>query len=209
MRNMASLSDLPWLCLGDFNEVLSLEEYDGIGKGSQSQIQGFRDVVDIFGMVDLGFQGQPWTFEKRVSGGTYTRVRLDRALGSSEWCAQFPLALVEHLTSATSDHSPLLVKLAASGHRLEKSFKYEVMWEMHPDLKRAVDSVWEPNSRNRTASEVRANLTALANELGEWSKATFGSVRGEIKKLKCEIEKLRSDPARTGPSNNEIKINDS
>ena len=116
--------------------------------------------------------------------------------------------MVEHLTSATSDHSPLLVKLDASGHQQEKTFKYEVMWEMHPDLKRVVDSAWEPNGRNRTANEVRDNLTALANELGIWSKATFGSVRGEIKKLKGDLDRLRSDPARTRSSINEIKIND-
>lgn len=44
-------------------------------------------------------------------GESYTRVHLDRALGSAEWCAQFPLAMVEHLTAVTSDHSSLVLKL--------------------------------------------------------------------------------------------------
>ena len=67
-------------------------------------MQGFRDAVDVCILIDLGFQGRKWTFEKKVAGGSFTRVRLDRAFGSTKWCAQFPLAAVEHLTAATSDH---------------------------------------------------------------------------------------------------------
>ena len=83
MKNISSLNNLPWLCIGDFNEVLKHDEHDGIGSRSQAQIQGFRDAVDVCGLVDLGFKGTRWTFEKKVTGGSYTRVRLDRALGFS------------------------------------------------------------------------------------------------------------------------------
>ena len=68
--------------MGDFNEVLKHDEHDGIGSRSQAQIQGFRDAVDVCGLLDLGYKGTKWTFEKRVAGGTFTRVRLDKALGS-------------------------------------------------------------------------------------------------------------------------------
>lgn len=58
------------------------------------------------------------------------------------------------------------------------------------------------------AMEVRAKLNALASNLGDWSKTTYGSVRGEIRSLKKELERLRSDVERTGPSHLEMKIND-
>ena len=64
----------------------------GVNERSNSQIQAFRDTVDICGLMDLGFVGNPWTFEKKVSGGSYCRVRLDRALASPSWCERFPLA---------------------------------------------------------------------------------------------------------------------
>ena len=48
---------------------------------AKTQIQGFRDAVNVCGLIDLGFQGQKWTFETKVIGGMYARVRLDRALG--------------------------------------------------------------------------------------------------------------------------------
>ena len=82
MKNLSTLHDIPWVCIGDFNEVLKHDEHDGIGLRSQSQIQGFRDAVDVCGLIDLGFKGTKWTYEKKVTEGSYTRVRLDRALGS-------------------------------------------------------------------------------------------------------------------------------
>ena len=84
MKNLATLHNLPWACIGDFNEVMRHDEHDSIGTRNQTHMQGFRDAVDVCGLIDLGFQGRKWTFEKKVAGGSFTRVRLDRAFGSTE-----------------------------------------------------------------------------------------------------------------------------
>ena len=55
MKNLTNISPLLWLCFGDFNEVLHVEEHNGIGQRSQAQIQGFRDAVDICGLIDIGY----------------------------------------------------------------------------------------------------------------------------------------------------------
>lgn len=78
--------------IGDFNEVLHAGEHDGVGQRSQSQIVGFRSVVDDCALLDPGHIGIPWTFEHKVVGGSYTRVILDRALACSAWTTQFPRA---------------------------------------------------------------------------------------------------------------------
>lgn len=111
IKNISNSSDLPWLCMGDFNEVLRPHEHEGVGQRSNAQIQAFRDTVDICKLMDIGFKGRFWTFEKKVAGGTYTSVRLDRALGSADWCAQFPNASLTHLDAATSDHCPIHLEL--------------------------------------------------------------------------------------------------
>ena len=87
---ISTSSSLPWMCIGDFNEVLCSSEHVGIGMRSNAQIQAFRDTVDICMLIDIGYKGRQWTFEKRVAGGTYTRCRLDRELISDEMSAQYP-----------------------------------------------------------------------------------------------------------------------
>jgi hypothetical protein len=63
--------------------------------------------VDVCDLVDLSFERLRWMFEKKVAGGSFCRVRLDRALAYSEWSARFSTAMVRHLMSAASDHGPI------------------------------------------------------------------------------------------------------
>ena len=65
LKYIKSASDLPWMCIGDFNEVLLREEHDGVNMRSNHQIEGFRETVDVCGLADLGYTGVPWTFEKK------------------------------------------------------------------------------------------------------------------------------------------------
>jgi hypothetical protein len=71
LKHIKASNDLPWMCIGDFNEVLHQHEHDGVGDRSLGQIVGFRDAVDVCELVDLGFEGSMWTFEKRVVGGSF------------------------------------------------------------------------------------------------------------------------------------------
>jgi hypothetical protein len=185
MENICVISNLPWLCLGDFNEVLDAHEHEGVGHRTLNQMQGFRDVVDVCNLIDLGYKGHFWIWEKKVTRGTYTRVRLDRALGSAEWSAQFPLAFVTHIDTVTSDHAALLVQLSDTVRRSRNKFRYEAMWERHENLKPTVAAGWAPTIPGPGLPLVistRAELKNLATDLGKWGNETFGSVRKEIKK---------------------------
>ena len=62
------------------------------------------------------------------------------------------------------------------------------------------------STQGESVGDVAASLHALSCSLGEWDRKTFGNVRGSIRKLKRELECLRSVPGRTGPSLREIEI---
>ena len=57
LRQLQRKFNLPWLCAGDFNEILRVSEKLGGSNRSQAQMQLFRDVVDECGFIDLGFSG--------------------------------------------------------------------------------------------------------------------------------------------------------
>jgi hypothetical protein len=71
----------------------------------------FRDVVGVCSLVDLGYIGRSWTFERKVTRGTFTRARLDQDLATTNWSAMFPNSSLQHRTSITSDHDPILLVL--------------------------------------------------------------------------------------------------
>lgn len=59
LKHIRSSSHLPWLCIGDFNEVLHRSPHVGV----QELSYRFLEMVDVCGLYDLGYEGQSWTYE--------------------------------------------------------------------------------------------------------------------------------------------------
>jgi hypothetical protein len=179
----------------------------GVNERSNTQIQAFRDTVDVCQLMDLGYNGTPWTFEKKVAGGSYCRVRLDRALATASWCERYPLAALQHLTAAESDHSAILLRFEPT---LEpplqaKLFRYEAMWETHQDFKPVMDREWRLDTCT-SMHGLERKLKGLSQSLSEWGRDTFGSVRRELRDLRRQLTYLRSASDRIGPSYQELKV---
>ena len=83
LRRLKSQSTLPWCCMGDFNELVRLEEKQGRLGRSDRQMQLFRDVLDECSFVDLGFTGPSFTWTNNCVGDM-TWERLDRAVATPD-----------------------------------------------------------------------------------------------------------------------------
>ena len=107
---------LPWLCLGDFNEILSMNEKFGGVNRPQQQMDSFRGIVNYCGSHDLGYYGPDYTWSNMQEGENRICLRLDRALATPEWSARFERMKVYHLVDSTSDHCALLVTDSRARH---------------------------------------------------------------------------------------------
>ncbi|XP_073358082.1 uncharacterized protein [Aegilops tauschii subsp. strangulata] len=212
MRRLRGESTLPWVCIGDFNEILRQEEQMGPNTRDSSQIAGFQEAVDVCGLLDLGYKGLDWTFEKRVTGGQYCRVRLDRALATSSWSSLFPFASVEHLTAAKSDHSPILLlnDLEVGNRRMNinKPFRYECAWETDSRFAATVEAAWNEDGPAGSVSKLANKLHSVSSAMTRWGRHTFGSVRMELRSLRRQLALLREESTRMGPSQEEKAIED-
>ena len=56
LKHLHSRSSLPWLCCGDFNEILSSKEKQGRLPKPLRPMQDFRETLLHCGLVDLGFK---------------------------------------------------------------------------------------------------------------------------------------------------------
>lgn len=109
MRFLKADCDLPWLCIGDFSEVLRVEDQFGPNQRHMAQINLFREAVGVCQLCDLGYIVLDWTFERKINNGEYCRVRLNRALAMTDWCSMFPMATIRHLHTVKSDHNLVLL----------------------------------------------------------------------------------------------------
>ncbi|KAK4387777.1 hypothetical protein Sango_2384300 [Sesamum angolense] len=101
----------PWLCAGDFNEILAHSEKKGGPVRAEWQIRNFRNCLAECSLHDLGFQGATFTWCNNQQEPHTVSERLDRACASESWSCLFPDTRVHHVGSPYSDHSPLVIEL--------------------------------------------------------------------------------------------------
>lgn len=101
---VAEHHNMPWLILGDFNEVLSSEDKEGGNQINQSRVKEYWDCMSTCNLMDLGYRGSRFTWSNLRGGGHLIRERLDRAWCNPSWQSLFPDCFVKHLPRTHSDH---------------------------------------------------------------------------------------------------------
>jgi hypothetical protein len=99
LRELKVNNDLPWVVIGDFNEIAFSHEKDGGNDRPPSYMQVFREALDDCGLEDLGFSGDPFTWKHGR-----LRQRLDRAVATHTWSVQHPGVVLQHLGYIKLDH---------------------------------------------------------------------------------------------------------
>lgn len=76
---------VPWLCAGDFNEILFAHEKEGGREKSQLCMDRFRETLTLCQLHDLGYEGDVFTWwNHNHVAENYIRERLDRACANDE-----------------------------------------------------------------------------------------------------------------------------
>ena len=64
------------------------------------------------GLVDLGFQGNIFTWNNGHPRDAFVQEQLDRACATLEWRSFSPHAKVIHIQSSYSDHNPIIIHIS-------------------------------------------------------------------------------------------------
>lgn len=101
---------IPWVCFGDFNEIMWSTEKRGGNPRHSFYMEMFRDVIARCKLTDLGFMGAKFTWSNGRQGDANIMKRLDRVLATTGWYEKFPNRRVRHLPQYKSDHAPLILE---------------------------------------------------------------------------------------------------
>jgi hypothetical protein len=92
LNRLSHFQNVPWCVLGDFNEIVRLEEMKGRKPRLERQMNAFRETLDYCGLVDLRYSGSHFTWCNNRDPPNTTWVHLDRAVATTDWLNQYPEA---------------------------------------------------------------------------------------------------------------------
>ncbi|KAL0445552.1 UNVERIFIED_CONTAM: hypothetical protein Slati_1683100 [Sesamum latifolium] len=95
LHSLSKQSVRPWLCSGDYNEILTQAEKQGQLARPEWQMEGFRGCLEECQLVDMGFEGDKFTWSNHREHPHTVRARLDRACCTTNWMSLFLHAQVK------------------------------------------------------------------------------------------------------------------
>ena len=98
---------MPWLCVGDFNEITYDAEKLGGALRPIRQMATFRQVLSNCNLHEVPVSGPKFTWFKG-RGPNVIMERLDRGVANEAWLSRFPTVFEVHLVTPLSNHVPLL-----------------------------------------------------------------------------------------------------
>ena len=134
LRTLKEIFNLPWLCSGDFNEILFSCEKEGGSPRAESSMRKFRLALEDCDLHNLGFVGDPFTWRNNHHmAARFTKERLDRAVANTAWRCLFPLVRVTNGDPRHSDHRPIIIDVGSRDSRewsehVEIVPKFEAKW---------------------------------------------------------------------------------
>lgn len=193
LKNISRTENLPWLSIGDFNEVLSMDDKVGGNCPSQSWLDSFHDMLNFCGFVDIDFKGPKCTWRNNRLGKDCIMERIDLAFANSTWRELFDQALVFVEAAIGSHHNPLLLNTKSPLHIVGKAFKFESPWTIEEECREIICEEWHKDCDGSSMLRVCKKLRGCKEKLKEWHRVKFGDLHFQISVTKeklLEVQKL-------------------
>ncbi|KAA3488305.1 reverse transcriptase [Gossypium australe] len=130
LKILITLDDIPWFVCRDFNEIIyGFEKKGGLSR-DEGRMELFRRTLEVCQLIDIGYSGTWFTWERGNLPETNIQERLDRGIATVGWISMFPEVKVQHLVHSFSDHCPLLINTKMGEDRNDEGRDTKVLHEM-------------------------------------------------------------------------------
>uniref|UniRef100_A0A803PYN2 Uncharacterized protein n=1 Tax=Cannabis sativa TaxID=3483 RepID=A0A803PYN2_CANSA len=192
LKDIAPL--LPWMVIGDFNEILYSHNKQGGNLRSANQMDEFRSVLDSCQLNELPFNGDPFTWIKGRHNVDTIKERLDCCFTNNSWTSHFQPLVTSHLDYFSSDHRAIAVNIIEHGsnqtspHRKTR-FGFEKMWLKDAEAATIIRESWSEDNAGNISGFLN-NLTSCTDALQRWHFHKFGRMKRDITQLQKSVATL-------------------
>ncbi|KAL6222735.1 hypothetical protein ACLB2K_006126 [Fragaria x ananassa] len=166
LRRLAEVSSLPWIVVGDFNEIVSNTEKKGGVSRCGRQMLNFSEALYDAELIDAWFIGAPFTWQ---GGGVW--CRLDRVVANPSWFDTFPAARPRRVP-------------------FKYRFRFESSWTNLEACKALIEEEWASTQNGVPMHQMVQKITKTRMALNVWQCSTFGNRKREIELIRYRLEEL-------------------
>ena len=192
LKHLHTRISTPWLCVGDYNEILSSDEKQGGVPKPLKHMEAFQATLLHCGLEDLGFQGNIFTWNDGRHGNAFVQERLDRA--TVAWKEIYPETRVFHLQTSYSDHIPIVITTQNQTQwtrRRKVPRRFEEKWASNPQCETVIQEAWRVAERNGSPmSKLFEKIKRCRFALVDWSRAAGVSSKTLLQEKQKQLEDL-------------------
>lgn len=190
LKQLKILAKLIWLCIGDFNQVLSYEDKFSFNTRSIVGADSFLNTLNEMELCELEAKGQRFTWMNNREDEAFVMEKLDRAFAYVEWINSYPHYVLYHHTILRSDLGSILLDFEKQQHFKKRPFRFERMWMTYSERKAMIQKSWEVHTLGSRAFKLQHKLSSVRKRVIEWNRTVFGKVEKEIKEKQLKLQKI-------------------
>ncbi|CAI9115352.1 OLC1v1016239C1 [Oldenlandia corymbosa var. corymbosa] len=195
-----------WLAMGDYNNVLGVDERMGGNQLTLNELLGLQRCVKICELQDLKQQSLKFTWSNKQLGEGRICSRIDRALVNGNCVMKYQRSKVTVLAEGISDHSPLLVQMEEEVLRKPKSFKYFNMWSQSRDFLKVVKASWSEPVMGTCMYQLVKKLKRLKSVLKQLNRNQFPDIHQQMQQSRASLQLIQERVSQNPTDENLQKL---
>ncbi|XP_071933729.1 uncharacterized protein [Coffea arabica] len=172
-----------WWCIG-----LYASTDDGIRRG---QWEFLEERMKRNGLVDIHFEGNPWTWCNQWENEGEIKQRLDRCLSSVGWFQMFGEATCKHVENEASDHAMLVLTTIPEQKKVRKRFVFDQKWAQNQETEVVVKNAWEKPQVGSRMFKITRKIRECRIALLSWNRMHQQNTATLIREIKKKIQELK------------------
>ncbi|XP_071914103.1 uncharacterized protein [Coffea arabica] len=180
-----------WALMGDLNDITSNGEKWGGRVRTEASFEKFNSFISRNSLVDIGFEGVPWTWCNNWDNEGEIKERLDRVMGTRQWCDNFGKVKCTHIETEASDHCALILDTTPVAKQRKRRFMFDKRWLMQEGVRDVVREAWDRDQQGSRLYKVQCKIKQVRVNLLNWSRTLNMNAKQNIEQIKREIKEMR------------------